>query len=349
MCGSLKMPGVKRCRDESDNEEVDQDSESDHTTEDDFNVTEGSESEESSDLDEQECDERRLMYATDVADLEKQFSVLREQLYRERLNQVEERLSSVRKGEAAEYLTPLNQLREAYTVRLEVADVMRKFRLKNIHNKYEAELLAANQNYENEKVLLMCSLWEDLEERIRRLQEDRQAVTFTSRLWAEKNLRRSSRASHKASLSNSLRFSSLTASRSWIFFVADGGERKESKAVVDGPYIVYRLRDEDILEDWTVIRRAVQASKQRKNKWTLISGSAESEKWLLHDPSDKALGYEVQLTAVAPLAPSSCTSGTSILHLWHQHLAPLAPASCTSGTSILHLWHQHLAPRVPGS
>ncbi|KAA0203958.1 hypothetical protein HAZT_HAZT003895 [Hyalella azteca] len=213
------MPGVKRCRDESDNEEVDQDSDN---------------------LDEQECDERRLMYATDVLDLEKQFSILREQLYRERLSQVEERLNSVRKGEAAEYLTPLNQLKEAYTVRLQVADVMKKFRLKNIQNKYEAEIMAANQNYENEKVLLMCALWEDLEERIRHLQEDRHTVTFTSRLWVEKNLRRSPRASHK---------------------------RKESKAVVDGPYIVYRLRDEDILEDWTVIRRAVQASKQRKSKF----------------------------------------------------------------------------------
>ncbi|XP_018026044.1 breast cancer metastasis-suppressor 1-like protein isoform X2 [Hyalella azteca] len=237
------MPGVKRCRDESDNEEVDQDSDSEHSTEDDFNLTEGSDSEESSDLDEQECDERRLMYATDVLDLEKQFSILREQLYRERLSQVEERLNSVRKGEAAEYLTPLNQLKEAYTVRLQVADVMKKFRLKNIQNKYEAEIMAANQNYENEKVLLMCALWEDLEERIRHLQEDRHTVTFTSRLWVEKNLRRSPRASHK------------------------GGERKESKAVVDGPYIVYRLRDEDILEDWTVIRRAVQASKQRKSKF----------------------------------------------------------------------------------
>lgn len=51
-------------------------------------------------------------------------------------------------GEAAEYLIPLEELQEGRRVRLEVAYVLRQFRLQNITNKYEAEKSAAQQNFE---------------------------------------------------------------------------------------------------------------------------------------------------------------------------------------------------------
>lgn len=157
----------------------------------------------------------------------------------------------MQKGDAPEYLKPLNQLRENYSVRLEVAEVMKQFKFQNIENQFDAELLASNQNYDNEKTILKDTLENELQERIRHLHEDRHTVSFTSSLWAEKNLRRSPRSSHK-----------------------ENSDRKENKVIVDGPYIVYRLKEEDILEDWTVIRRAIQASKQRKNKCAV--GASES-------------------------------------------------------------------------
>lgn len=61
---------------------------------------------------------------------------------------MEAKLEEVRVGEAAEYLIPLEELQEGRRVRLEVAHVLRQFRLQNITNKYEAEKSAAQQNFE---------------------------------------------------------------------------------------------------------------------------------------------------------------------------------------------------------
>ncbi|MPC40555.1 Breast cancer metastasis-suppressor 1-like protein [Portunus trituberculatus] len=147
------MPGVKRARDneredhDTENEE-EQDSDSDRSSLDESISSDGTESDDSSELDEEECDRRRGEYLTDLTDLERQFSLLREQLYRERVTQVEAKLEEVRLGEAAEYLIPVEELQEGRRVRLEVAHVLRQFRLQNITNKYEAEKSASQQNFE---------------------------------------------------------------------------------------------------------------------------------------------------------------------------------------------------------
>lgn len=69
-------------------------------------------------------------------------------LYRERITQVDTKLGEVRCGRAQEYLQPLEELQENMRIRTEVAGVLREFRLTNIRNKFEAEELAASQNYE---------------------------------------------------------------------------------------------------------------------------------------------------------------------------------------------------------
>ncbi|XP_045124143.1 breast cancer metastasis-suppressor 1-like protein isoform X5 [Portunus trituberculatus] len=210
------MPGVKRARDneredhDTENEE-EQDSDSDRSSLDESISSDGTESDDSSELDEEECDRRRGEYLTDLTDLERQFSLLREQLYRERVTQVEAKLEEVRLGEAAEYLIPVEELQEGRRVRLEVAHVLRQFRLQNITNKYEAEKSASQQNFElggalkgliedtccrecgNEKVMLWDSIESELEDKIRRLEEDRNNVDVTSQVWAEQNLHRKRR------------------------------------------------------------------------------------------------------------------------------------------------------------
>ena len=74
-----------------------------------------------------------------TANLERQFIVLREQLYVERMGQVETQLSEVRGGRSQEYLGPLQALLDNMNLRKEVADILRKYRLDNIRNKYECE------------------------------------------------------------------------------------------------------------------------------------------------------------------------------------------------------------------
>jgi len=252
----LEMPGVKRSRDqdreESENEEGDQESDSDRSSDDESTSTEGSDSDDSSELDEEECDRRRGEYLTDLSDLERQFSLLREQLYRERVTQVEGKLEEVRHGGAGEYLGPLEELEEGMRIRLEVACVLRQYRLNNINNKHEAELVAAKQNYENEKVMLWDLIESELEDKIRRLEEDRNNVDVTSEVWAEQNLQNRKKRRHRQGSNTSL------------------DHRRRKPTTVAGPYIIYMLREPDIVEDWTTIKKALTASK-RKTKFGKIA------------------------------------------------------------------------------
>lgn len=88
------------------------------------------------------------MHNVHAADLEKQFGLLREQLYQERINQVDMEIADIRNGKSKEYLVPLQSLTETMNTRIEVAGILRRFRLENILHKYESEEQAARQNFE---------------------------------------------------------------------------------------------------------------------------------------------------------------------------------------------------------
>lgn len=99
-------------------------------------------------MDEEECDRRKCEYLNEMADLEKQFMAIKEQLYLERLTQVDKKLEEVRAGRSSEYLHPLEELQDNMRVRSEVSGILRDFRLTNVKCQYEAEMLAARQNFE---------------------------------------------------------------------------------------------------------------------------------------------------------------------------------------------------------
>lgn len=82
-----------------------------------------------------------------TGDLEQQFTILREQLYQERIKQNDLHLNDVRNGRSQEYLEPLKQLNDAMQSRIEVATVLKRFRLENINNKFLAEEQGANQHF----------------------------------------------------------------------------------------------------------------------------------------------------------------------------------------------------------
>ena len=76
-------------------------------------------------------------------------------MYNERLKNVEDKIEEVKTGKAKEYLSALEQLQENMRVRIEVAGKLRDFRTVNLRNKFEAEELAAYQNFEvHESVFL---------------------------------------------------------------------------------------------------------------------------------------------------------------------------------------------------
>lgn len=89
-----------------------------------------------------------IFYISLAGDLEQQFTILREQLYQERIKQIETHLSDVRNGRSQEYLEPLKRLTDNMQNRIEVAGVLKKLRMENIQHKFLAEEQGANQHFE---------------------------------------------------------------------------------------------------------------------------------------------------------------------------------------------------------
>lgn len=208
------------------------------------------EEEDSSDMDVDECDKKRYEYIDDLTDLERQFAILREQLYRERITQIEAKLTEVRSGKASEYLQPLEELQVNMKNRMEVGAVLRELRLQNIKCKYEAEQLATEQNFKSEKGLLWDSIKADLEEKIHILEEDKNNVDFSTGLWEQTS------SDLKAAKRNKLPADPMDP------------DRRKKPVTVTGPYIVYLLRDADIVDDWTLIKKSL--AQRRKHDMVRI-------------------------------------------------------------------------------
>ncbi|XP_032660057.2 breast cancer metastasis-suppressor 1 [Chelonoidis abingdonii] len=200
--------------------------------------------EESSEMDEEDCERRRSECLDEMCDLEKQFSELKEKLFKERLNQVKAKLEDVASGRAAEYLDPLGVLQNNMKIRIEVAGIYKGLCLEVVRNKHECELQGARQHLESEKLLLYDNMQSELLERIQRLEDDRQSIDITSEWWDD-----------KLRPKNSL--------KKWDPFRP---AKRKKAPLVSGPYIVYMLRDIDILEDWTAIKKAKAAVSPQKRK-----------------------------------------------------------------------------------
>lgn len=153
-------------------------------------------------------------------------------MYRERITQVDTKLGEVKIGKSEEYLVPLERLKENMKTKTEVAGILKQYRLQNIQNKYQAEEQAALQNFQSEKELIWDYFHSELQEKIRRLEEDRNNVDIHADLWLSSSGRR--RRGHT--------------------------ERRRAVSVA-GPYIVYMLNDADILEDWAVIKKSLGSRK----------------------------------------------------------------------------------------
>jgi len=74
--------------------------------------------------------------------------ILSSRLYNERLSDVQEQMTLLHSEQAQVYMDPMASLKEAYSDRLEVASITRKLKLAVVDTKYEAEILAAKQDYE---------------------------------------------------------------------------------------------------------------------------------------------------------------------------------------------------------
>lgn len=85
--------------------------------------------------------------------------------------------------------------------------------------------------FQSEKQLAKDMIYDELIDKIRRLEEDRHNVDIS---WAD--------------WGTSTRTSKVR------------GPGRKKAVTVSGPYIVYMLAEEDILEDWKIIRKALKRS-----------------------------------------------------------------------------------------
>ncbi|XP_063993216.1 breast cancer metastasis-suppressor 1-like protein isoform X2 [Diachasmimorpha longicaudata] len=189
-----------------------------------------SDSDDSSTMDEDDNERRRIECQEKVDVLERQFGLLKEQLYHEQIAQLNLKVQEIENETAEEYSVPLIDLQEKMETKIEVAEVLQQMRRKNIQHKYEGEKKAAEDNLKNEKTILRNSIYSDLQEKIRRLEEDKNLVDIHEDLWLSSTGRR-----------------------------RRGLNKRRRTVYVTGPYIVYMLDEPDILEDWALIRKSLSS------------------------------------------------------------------------------------------
>jgi len=188
-----------------------------------------------------------VKYVCDMSDLEKQFSDLKEQLYKEQISQIEAQLKEVNSNDSKENTGPLKRIEEEWETRSEVAWHLKRYRTVNLENKLQCELQAAEQHFKNQEQQLYDSFANDFEEKLKKVEEERHTAEMysgnTIDLWCEDSFR------------------SKRKRKGMEMHVP---EKRKKPVTVTGPYVIYMLNEMDILEDWAAIRKAKSELARRK-------------------------------------------------------------------------------------
>lgn len=200
--------------------------------------------EDEGELDVVESDQRRTECLEKMADLEQQFYQLREHLFKEKTAQVTEKLKEVQAGTAKEYKEPVQRYNENLTKRQRIADIRLELQKKNIANKKDGEIQSAKQTLENNKNLIYDEMLQEIEDKISRLKQDRHNTDITSDILGEAQPSRKKRPNSSAM-----------------------NDKRRRPVAVSGPYIVYNLSEDKILDDYRAIKMAL---KQRREEPLLL-------------------------------------------------------------------------------
>lgn len=240
--------GVSECDSKLENNaatEDDEDEEEDEEKEDEMDDSDDTESESSDSMDEAEAEERRAQYLTDMGELENQFSDLKEQLYKERIEQIEKQLEQVTHNEANEYTGPLKRLEDNHHIRIDVCTNLKKYRTINLENSFNCELQLINQQYENHVNMIREEILQDLDYKLRKVEEDRHTLDTFSDLWSDDSARKRRKR------------------KSFEMFVP---EKRKKPINVTGPFMIYMLKEFEVLEDITMLRKAKNDLARRKTQ-----------------------------------------------------------------------------------
>lgn len=188
----------------------------DHPKETNNDDTESNASDESfeSEADEDEFDRRRAACVADMRELEAQFLKLKEEYIVGKQMLIDQKLKEIEEETAEEFVLPLQKFKQNMDMRLNLTNLTKDYRSKNLDHIYEYEEMSLRQSLQNDKMLLFTKQVTTVEEEIRKLEESRRQFLLDNEL--------------ASSASPTL--------------------------LPVGPYIVYSLQDYDILEDISIIK-----------------------------------------------------------------------------------------------
>jgi breast cancer metastasis-suppressor 1-like protein len=154
-------------------------------------------------------------------------------------------MKDISEEQADEYLQPLRELEESRQRRVQTSELQYSCKLQNIQNKHDEEVLSARQDCQELIQVTKQRMMDSLQEKIRRLHEEKVVAELTK----ENGSRKRKKASE--------------------FLLP---EKRKKPVTVNGPCVIYMLRDMDIMEDLYDIRRgqAIQEVERRKlfKDWT---------------------------------------------------------------------------------
>lgn len=185
-----------------------------------------------SEYDEEIDDKRKTCCVEDIAVLEKYFTDLKSSLYREKMADIDKRLEAVKDSSSHEYLQQLQDLEKVLDQRQKLAEMKYKSKLAYIQACFEVELETAEKQMQAEQLATRERIEQEIKDKILQLQEEIVATELNEvEGWGSPHKKR-----------RRLEFSQP--------------EKRKKPASVSGPYIVYMLREIDILEDVKMIRKS---------------------------------------------------------------------------------------------
>jgi len=205
---------------------------------------------ESSDFDETEHNKNCSHSKKEMYMAEHLFSSVSEKLYQEKRTSLIKQLENVKNETDTQFLSGADDMTTKHKKKLTVLhkrDLYHKEMLKRL---LEADKLACVQMLQNDKQNLLEQFQNAFDTKVRGLQEDRDEIDINekySQYLTQEMVGKDRKKSSNKPLQQS------TNSR-----------RKKKVQVVQGACVVYRLKEEEILQDLIAIRKAV-AAKKRQN------------------------------------------------------------------------------------
>ncbi|XP_077995282.1 sin3 histone deacetylase corepressor complex component SDS3-like [Glandiceps talaboti] len=116
---------------------------------------------------------------TDVAKLEEEFTVMKEQVYQEKVTQLKKQLQQLQDGTHPELNKKLRKIEQQYKDRVRICDAARMFELEFVEREYIKEKKASVKEFEEKKIDLKENLIAELEEKRRAIEGERHTMELT--------------------------------------------------------------------------------------------------------------------------------------------------------------------------